>query len=243
MVGIPSADELIKLAKQRKSNATINDLHEETYKLMLEFRDKYYEQRVDEFLSGLDFSGSEERIKQQIKMKLLEPITVTAKKKSVTYSNFMEEVSRRISQTFQPVSGNLAELCLVEEVKKVGLKEDIHYMGKKAKRVRTDFIFIHITQDGKQLIHRVEVKNVSLRERAARGLVFDGDSLAGFFNQPDEFTAENIKVIDESCQKTGGYCYIPPATLAQITHNTQRFRPNTQFAADMVYFVKTGTLP
>ncbi len=43
-------------------------------------------------------------------------------------------------------------------------------------------------------------KNVSLRERVARGLAFDEDSLFGFFNQASEFTESNVRVIESpSC--------------------------------------------
>ena len=73
-------------------------------------------------------------------------------------------------------------------------------------------------------------------------LAFDGDSLIGFFDQPSEFTASNIKVIDEHCKKTGGYCYIPKDTLKQIKHKTERFKSNTEFAEDMKKFTKTGSI-
>lgn len=120
----------------------------------------------------------------------------------------MEEVSRRISQTFQVISGNIAELCVERELIKVGLKFGVHYV-KKAER--TDFIIYYPQKEGFKKKHRVEVKNVKLRERGTRGLAFDGDTMIGFFNQPSEFTASNIEVIDNHCRKTNGYCYVPPA--------------------------------
>ena len=105
----------------------------------------------------------------------------------------MEETSRRVSQTFQVISGNIAELCVERELIKIGLKLGIRYV-KKAER--TDFIIYYPKKDGFKKKHRIEVKNVKLRERGTRGLAFDGDTMIGFFNQPSEFTASNIEVID-----------------------------------------------
>ena len=53
----------------------------------------------------------------------------------------MEETSRRISQTFQVISGNIAELCVERELIKIGLKLGVHYV-KKAER--TDFIIYYL---------------------------------------------------------------------------------------------------
>jgi hypothetical protein len=148
-------------------------------------------------------------VKQKIKEKLLEHITVDNK----TYTNFMEEVSRRISQTFQVISGNIAELCVERELNKVGLEENIHYVKKKE---RTDIIIYYPNVKTPKQKHRIEVKNVKLRERGTRGLVFDGDTIIGFFNEPLEFTKSNVEVIDEQCKKTDGYCYVPPETLKNM---------------------------
>ena len=90
--------------------------------------------------------------------------------------------------------------------------------------------------------HRVEIKNVSLRERAARGLIFDGDSLFGFFNDVNEFTRANVEVIDELCQRTNGYCYLPPSTLEMMPYKGRRFRSNTVFGRDMASFASTGRI-
>ena len=157
-------------------------------------------------LSRKELESIQKEIKEKIEKELLKPIIVEDKE----YSNFMEETSRRISQTFQVISGNLAELCVERELNKIGLKTNIDYVRKKE---RTDFI-IYYRVNGKQTKkHRIEVKNVKLRERGARGLAFDGDSMVGFFDQPSEFTESNIEIIDEHCKKTGGYCYIPSETL------------------------------
>ncbi len=203
---------------------------------MIQYRSKYYETRVNSILSELDLAPE---IKEKIKGKLLEPITVEDKE----YSNFMEEVSRRISQAFQPISGNLAELCAARELQRYGLREDLHYTRKKAKKTRTDLIVCHPSIIASKQSHRIEVKNVSLRERATRGLAFDGDSLFGFFNQPGEFTQSNVTVLEELCRKTGGYCYVPPSLIEEMEYRGERFRPNTLFGKDMAEFVKSGKLP
>src|SRR5579875_40866 len=185
------------------------------------------------FNSDLDLP---KEIHHKVKKKLLEPVIIEDKE----YSNFMEEVSRRVSQAFQPVSGYLAVLCAERELERVGLVKDLHFTKRKE---RTDFIVYHPDVNSYKSRHRVEVKNVSLRERGVRGLAFDGDSLFGFFNQPREFTESNVNVLDRQCASTGGFCYIPPDTLTQIPHVTIRFRPNTQFGKDMASFTKTGVIP
>jgi hypothetical protein len=111
------------------------------------------------------------------------------------------------------------------------------------RKERTDLIVYHPEIYSYKSRHRIEVKNVSLRERAVRGLAFDGDSLFGFFNQLREFTESNIRVLERRCARTGGYCYIPPNTLSQISQTTFRFRSNTRFGQDMATFVKTGAIP
>lgn len=100
--------------------------------------------------SSLDLADIDDRIKQRIKAKMLEPITIREKKKAITFSNFMEEVSRRMSQRFQPISGNLAELCFVNELSKYGLIEGMHFTHKRAKQARTDFIIYYPNIDNKK---------------------------------------------------------------------------------------------
>lgn len=229
---IPSARDLLKEALQRKPNADVNVLHRETFFIMVYYRSKYYEGKVDSFLSGLNL---EPKLRNKIRKKMLEPITVG----DVEYSNFMEEASRRVSQSFQVISGNIAELCAESELIRAGLIKNVHYTTKKE---RTDIIVYHPNISNKKAKHRVEVKNVKLRERATRGLSFDGDSLFGFFNDPGELTQSNVKVIDDFCKTTGGFCYVPPRTLAGMKYKGIRFRPNTQFGEDMLHFVKNGTL-
>ncbi|MBS7628957.1 hypothetical protein KEJ23_03150, partial [Candidatus Bathyarchaeota archaeon] len=102
-------------------------------RLIIRNRKDYYERRVDEILSELNLP---KEIHDKVKSKLLEPIVVKGKE----YSNFMEEVSRRVSQAFQPISGHLAELCAQRELERAGLRKDYHFTRRKE---RTDFIIYH----------------------------------------------------------------------------------------------------
>lgn len=236
MSAIPSSRELVEESLQSNSNVDVNALHAKTFELMIDYRSKYYESKVDAFLSRLSLLDVPMEIKKKLREEMLEPIRVGDKE----YSNFMEEASRRISQTFQVISGNLAELCAQRELERVGLEKDVHFTVKKE---RTDIIVDYPNIRSSQLRHRVEVKNVKLRERGTRGLGFDGDSLFGFFNDPGEFSRGNVQVIDRFCRNRNGYSYIPPSTLEQMSYRGTRFRPNTQFGNDMLVFVRTGRIP
>ncbi|MGQ9468603.1 MAG: hypothetical protein ACUVTD_02060 [Nitrososphaerales archaeon] len=226
ITSIPSAEDIFREALRVNPNVDVNTLHAKTFELMIHYRSKYCEKRVDEILTDLNLPRD---IHLKVKEKLLEPIVVGDKE----YSNFMEEVSRRVSQAFQPISGYLAELCAVRELERAGLRKNYHFTRRKE---RTDFIIYYPDLYSRKARHRVEVKNVSLRERTTRGLAFDGNSLFGFFNQLKEFTESNVRVLEDLCIKTGGYCYIPPYTLSQIPYVTTRFKPNTRFGQDMAAF-------
>lgn len=232
---IPSAIEILKDAEKINPKFDINQLHSKTFELMKKYRTIYYESRVNELLSRKDLVKIPNEIKLKIKKELLEPIIANENE----YSNFMEEVSRRVSQTFQVISGNLAELCVERELNKVGLKLNLNYVKRKE---RTDFIIYYPNINNPIKRHRIEVKNVKLRERGARGLAFDGDSMVGFFDEPSEFTESNIEVIDEHCKRTEGYCYIPSETLKLIKNKTKRFKVNTELALDMKKFVTNGSI-
>jgi len=231
----PSASEIVEEAIKSIPDGDINTIHSKTFELLKKYRKKYYVDKVNFFLSRKSLTNIPEKIKTKIKEEMLKSIKVEGKE----YSNFMEEASRRISQTFQVISGNIAELCVERELMKVRLKLGVHY-DKKIER--TDFIVYYPKKQGFIKKHRVEVKNVKLRERGTRGLAFDGDSMIGFFDQPSEFTASNVEIIDNHCKERGGYCYVPPQTLKMIKHKNSRFRSNTEFAKDMKKFVKTGSI-
>ena len=231
----PSAQEIIEEARRIKPKADINQLHALTFDLMIKYRDVYYNDKVKDFLSRPPIASLPKEIKSKISHELLKPVKGGDK----VYSNFMEEASRRISQVFQVISGNIAELCVEKELIDAGLKPKINYEKKKE---HTDLIIYHPKLHGYSKKHRIEVKNVSLRERGTRGFKFDGDSMFGFFNDPSEFTDTNIKIIDEQCKKTGGYCYVPPALLEKIKNKTRskKFKSNKEFISDMKKFVEKG---
>lgn len=237
MAKFPPAEEIIEEAIKKDPSAEMNNLHTITYNLMLKHKENYYRLRVTEFLEQPSIKNLPDKVKELIGKELLKPIPV----KDKIYNNFMEEVSRRISQAIQPISGNLAELCVEKAINKLGLRIDINY---KKKIDHTDLIIYYPTVSNPSKRHRAEVKNVSLRERATRGLAFDGDSLVGFFNDPSEFTKENISIIDKHCKGSRGYCYLPPETLGAIEHRikTERFKSNEEFAKDMKKFVEAGSI-
>lgn len=233
---IPSAKDLVQEAVKLVSSANVNEIHSLTYELMMNHKKNYYESKVDVFLSRMSLAD----IPKELKLRLRKEMLKSLEADGVEYANFMEEASRRVSQTFQVISGNIAELCAERELIGVGLEENVHYR-KKAER--TDIIVYSPDAFNFRVKHRVEVKNVKLRERGARGLAFDGDTMFGFFNSPQEFTESNVDVIDKQCAKTKGYCYVPPSTLKAMRFKGTRFRDNTLFARHMFYFVKNGKLP
>ena len=234
----PSAQGIIEEAKRIKPKADINQLHALTFDLMIKYKDVYYKDKVKDFLSRRpQIASLPKEIKSKIGQELLKPVKGGDK----VYSNFMEEASRRISQVFQVISGNIAELCVEKELIDVGFRPKLNYEKKKE---HTDLIIYYPELSSYSKKHRIEVKNVSLRERGTRGFEFDGDSMFGFFNDPSEFTDTNIKIIDEQCRKTGGYCYVPPALLEKIKNKTigKKFKSNKEFISDMKKFIERGII-
>lgn len=233
---IPSSKDLVQEAVKLKPMADVNVIHGLTYDLMMDYKKKYYENKVDDFLSRWTLMDIPVEQKRKLRKEMLEPLVASG----VEYSNFMEEASRRVSQTFQVISGNIAELCVERELNKMGLEEKIHY---RKKTERTDFILYSPDLANMKVKHRIEVKNVKLRERGTRGLAFDGDSMFGFFDSPSEFTESNVDVIDKHCRSTKGFCYVPPTTLEKMLYKGKFFKPNTQFGEDALYFVQKGRMP
>lgn len=233
----PSAKEIVEKAKSKNLKVNINQLHGLTYKLMMEYKDIYYRDKVADFFNRPSISELSSEVKNKIGSELLKPM----KGGDIVYGNFMEEASRRISQTFQSISGNIAELCVENELLNAGLKIKINYERKKE---HTDIIIYYPRMSNYTKKHRVEIKNVSLRERGTRGLGFDGDSMLGFFNDSTEFTDENIGLINNYCKKTSGYCYVPPAIIKDlgIKIKGKRFKSNETFIIDIKNFIKTGLL-
>jgi len=93
---LPSAKSILSEVLKDNPDIDVNSLHDKTFHLMIQYRSEYYEKRVDEILSELNLPYE---IFRKLKRKLLEHIVVDGKE----YSNFMEEVSRRVSQAFQPI--------------------------------------------------------------------------------------------------------------------------------------------
>ena len=238
----PSAEALVKEAYSVLPKADLNSLHSTTFKVMLKYKQEYYKEKVKDFLNRVSVSRIlSPKLKASLTVEMLKPLSISNEKKTIVYSNFMEEASRRISQVFQPISGNVAESCIEIKIREEGLKKDINY---KRKYDRSDFTFFHPDFKSPSNIQRIEVKNVALRERGVRGLSFDGDSMIGFFNDAKEFTRETVKIIDKHCRKYGGYCYVPPEVLKEILskHKAKRFKPNEEFVNDMKHFVESGTI-
>ena len=221
-----------KALKTVKNPDDILELHAKTYEILKMQKERYYRDRLEELLSDSEITDKD---KQKIEKVLLKKVIVN----DVEYTNPMEEISIKIRQSVQPLSGSLAELCVEYKIQREGLEEKNDYVKRKD---HTDFT-IYYKRD-KSKMHRIEVKNVSLRERATRGLKFDGDSLAGFFNQPNEFTEENVSVIDKNLKQTGGYCYIPIETLESIkSKKIERFKDINKLGKDMKYFSLKGVMP
>ena len=237
MKKFPSAKEIVEEALTVNPRADINQLHTLTYDVMLKHRNSYYSSKADKFLDRPFFKKLGGSLHAGIKGELLKPIIGG----QIEYSNMMEEASRRISQTFQVISGNIAEVCVERELNRKGLKKGIHFLRKTN---HTDFTFFHPLVKNPKSSHRVEVKNVAVRERATRGLAFDGDSLLGFFTDAGEFTDEIISIIDKHCKKTGGYCYIPPTLIKQLGTKLKgkKFKSNLEVSSDMLKFVDNGTI-
>lgn len=228
-----SSDDIFKKALSSVDNKNdILEIHEKTYEILKEEKEKYYKTELDEFLSHIDMP-------QEEKIKVEDALLKKRKIDNKEYSNFMEEIAVKVRQSIQPLSGSLAELCVEFELNTEGLKLNETY---DRRRQHTDFIIYYIKDKSK--IHRIEVKNVSLRERGSRGLKFDGDSLAGFFNQEKEFTDENIRIIDNNLKDTKGYCYVPINTLNFIlSKGEKRFKDINKLGKDMKYFTLNGVMP
>lgn len=132
----PSAKEIVEKAKSKNPKVDINQLHNLTYELMMDYKDIYYKDKVRDFLNRPSVSKLSSEVKNKIGSELLMPM----KGGDIVYGNFMEEASRRISQTLQSISGNIAELCVEEELINIGLIININYEKKKE---HTDFIIYY----------------------------------------------------------------------------------------------------
>jgi len=163
----PSTETLVKEAYKGLAKADLNNLHSATFKIMMKCKQEYYRKKVKDFLNRTAVSRLLSlKVKASLGKEMLKPLSVSNGKKTTEYSNFMEEASRRISQVFQPISGNVAESCIEIKLREIGLKKDLDY---KRKYKRSDFTFFYPDFKSFDGIHRAEVKNVALREEVLGG--------------------------------------------------------------------------
>jgi len=236
-MSILSAELAYSKALNEVPTSNMNLLHELAYSFLQKQQRKHYKDEVDAFLKSLKLSS---RTKTMLRRKLLQPVTVDGD----DYSNFMEAIVERLKQSTKTTSGRIAEWCVQRELKKKGLREDEHFTIRKDK---TDIIVYHPDMKRDKNRHRIEVKNVKMRERAIRALFYRADSLVGFFDEEGEFGADRVKEINEYCRKNNGYAYISPLIYNFLKKNKQltrstRFKLNTEIGKDMANFCKTGKL-
>lgn len=224
------SEKIIQIILNENPLIDVNELHERAYELLKEIEKNKFEKMVDEYIKAFTTDKNEAQL---IKRFLLSKNLVKQRNK---YSNIIDEIAVSLRQSRQPISGNIAELCAKRELLKYGLKEDFHFVRKE---VRSDITLYHPNKIDGKLKHEIEVKNIKLRERATRGLLY-GDSLFGFFNDSSEFTEETIKEIEKLCKERNGFCYIPPKTMKNLSYMSTRFRENINFGIDMSQFVKYG---
>jgi hypothetical protein len=236
-MAILSAKKAFSEALEGFPNVNMNKLHEETYKLIQGQSQQHYEKRVDDFLKQFEFPISS---KVMLKRRMLKPVTAGG----VLYANFMEEASRRLSQSKQTTSGYIAEWCVHRELENRGLQKNTHFVVRKES---SDIIVYYPNIVTAKSRHRIEVKNVKMRERGIRGLMYDGDSIIGFFDEEGEFGSGAASEINQYCSNQGGYAYVSPLIYNFLKRNKQlpanpRFKLNTDIGKDMANFCKTGKL-
>ena len=236
-MAILSASRAFDEATKRWPQADMNKLHKKVWELVQLQRQKHYEKRVNSLLDKIEFPITS---KNTLRKKMLTPITANG----VTYSNFMEEASRRLSQSTQTTSGHIAEWCVQRELNTAGLIKNTHY---KTRIDNTDIVVYCPSLTNVKKKHRIEVKNVTMRERGIRGLSYDGDSIIGFFIELEEFGPGTVKEINRHCTKQDGYAYVPPLIFNHIRKQGLltadcRFKLNTDIGSDMAKFCKMGRL-
>ncbi len=234
---ILSAKAALSEALKRWPMADMNELHEKAYHFVQKQQHEHYEERVDTFLEAVKFPIQS---KAMLMKTMLEPVSVGG----VTYANFMEEAARRLSQSTQTTSGYIAEWCVQRELRSAGLKKDEHYRVRKE---GSDIIVSYPNIASEEKRHRIEVKNLKMRERGIRGLIYDGDSIIGFFDENGEFGQGVVKEINEYCSKQGGYAYVSPVIHNFLEqkgqlHGNTRFKLNTKIGQDMAKFCRKGRL-
>ncbi len=235
---MPPTRDIIDEILRDNPKLDVNAIHARTWDKMKEYRSRYFKEQVDIFIDSLEISDEAKRI---VRNALLEPVVID----DVEYESFLVGIGRKMSQSIQPRSGKSAEYCGEIELQRQGLERGVHFTVRNK---RSDLTLYHPDLESPKATHRVEVKNMKIRERGVRGLSFDGDSLFGFFDEPGEFTEGELQVIERKLGQTGGYVYLPIGTLKSIEAKIDKdlnhiLRENTRFGPDMAKFVQTGSIP
>ena len=236
-MSILSAKRAYSEALKRWPEADMNELHGKAYRFVQKQQQEHYEERVDAFLETVKFPI---RSKTTLRKKMLAPKVGGG----VPYDNFMDEAAKRLRQSTQTTSGYISEWCVQRELRKKGLEQNKHFRVRKE---GSDIIVYYPNIDSEKKRHKIEVKNVKMRERGIRALVYGGDSLVGFFDEEGEFGTGTVKEINEYCRKTNGYAYVSPLIYnflrnnKQLTGNT-RFKLNTEIGKDMANFCNIGKI-
>ena len=82
---IPSAQTLVEEVLKLNPDLDVNSLHAKIFRLMVNYRSKYYEASLDLFLSKLDLPN---RLRRQIKQKMLEPVTWKIKNTATSWKRY-----------------------------------------------------------------------------------------------------------------------------------------------------------
>jgi len=236
-MGILSARDAFSEALKRWPEADMNELHEKAYRFVQKQQQEHYERRVDAFLKTVKFPI---RSKATLRKKMLAPKMGGG----IPYNNFMDEAAKRLRQSTQTTSGYIAEWCVQRELRKSGLKQGEHFRVRKE---GSDIIVYYPNIDSEKKRHRIEVKNVKMKERGIRGLTYNGDSIIGFFDDEGEFGSGAVREINAYCGKQGGYAYVSPLIYNYLKESKRliadtRFKRNTEIGKDMANFCKTGKL-
>jgi hypothetical protein len=236
-MSILSAKQAYDQALSERPRSDMNWLHGRAYSFIKKQARKHYRHEVDAFLKTLKVSKP---VMAVLRRKLLQPVTVNG----TDYSNFMEAAVERLKQSNKSTSGRIAERCVQRELEKRRLTENKHFTIRKG---GTDITVYHPSMAREKNRHRIEVKNVKMRERGMRGLAYKADSLVGFFDDEREFGANRVREIDEYLRGTNGYAYVSPLVYNFLRKNKQlvsntRFKLNTEIGKDMANFCKTGKL-
>ena len=236
-MSILNAKDIFEEALNLNPNDDINSLNNKAYGLIIKEKTKYYENKVESLLSETKMP---EDVRKALKTHMLSPKTIKNKR----YFNLLEEAVVPFGNSVKTTTGKIAELCVQTELKRRQLEESKHFSVKKGRG--PDIIMYHPDRNTEKSRHRIEVKNINMRERAHRAWVESADSLIGFF-QSDKEVEGQLDILEEIAKSKKGYCYLPSETFKKLKKggklkSTTRIKPHGQFGQDMVRFNKTGKI-